>query len=119
MVAVSLGSFGLDSYASQDLIDAPALSSTSSSETKVDFGSFKLPYNHENLLFRDFLGKATIVFNMKLDDPQTATQFPELKEIYNRYSKDGLKVHAFPSDQVGPEKLIIVNSNQSHNSSFI
>ena len=65
-----------------------------------DMGSFKLPYNHENLLFKDFLGKkATIVFNMKIDDPQTVTQFPNLLEIYKKYAKDGLNVHAFPTEQ--------------------
>ena len=65
-----------------------------------DFCSFKLPYNHENLLFKDFLGpKATIVFNMKIDDPQTVTQFPNLLEIYKKYKTQGLNVHAFPTEQ--------------------
>lgn len=65
-----------------------------------DMGSFKLPYNHENLLFKDFLGKkATIVFNMKIDDPQTVTQFPNLLEIYKKYANEGLNVHAFPTEQ--------------------
>lgn len=65
-----------------------------------DMGAFKLPYNHENLLFKDFLGKkATIVFNMKIDDPQTVTQFPNLLEIYKKYVKEGLNVHAFPTEQ--------------------
>lgn len=66
----------------------------------IDFGTFKLPYFHENLAFKQFLGsKATIVFNMKIDDPQTVLQFPDLVEIYNKYSKEGLNVHAFPSEQ--------------------
>ena len=65
-----------------------------------DMGTFKLPYNHENLQFKDFLGKkATIVFNMKIDDPQTVTQFPNLLEIYKKYAKEGLNVHAFPTEQ--------------------
>ena len=65
-----------------------------------DMGAFKLPYNHENLAFRDFLGsKATIVFNMKIDDPQTVTQFPNLLEIYKKYKSQGLNVHAFPTEQ--------------------
>lgn len=65
-----------------------------------DMGAFKLPYNHENLAFRDFLGsKATIVFNMKIDDPQTVTQFPNLLEIYKKYKNQGLNVHAFPTEQ--------------------
>ena len=51
---------------------------------KIDVESIKLPYNHENLPLSKFLGKATIVVNMKLDDPQTATQFPSILEIYNK-----------------------------------
>jgi hypothetical protein len=30
----------------------------------IDFAGFKLPYNHENLPLKDFLGKATVVFNV-------------------------------------------------------
>lgn len=64
------------------------------------FGDFKLPYNHENLKFDQFLGsKATIVFNMKIDDSQTPFQFPSLAEIYRKYKSQGLAVHAFPSEQ--------------------
>jgi glutathione peroxidase len=69
-------------------------------DEKYVFADFKIPYNHENLRFKDFLGKkATIVFNMKIDDPQTVTQFPNLLEIYQKYAKEGLNVHAFPSEQ--------------------
>lgn len=65
-----------------------------------DFGAFKLPYFHENLAFKQFLGrKATIIFNMKIDDPQTVLQFPDLAEIFRKYSKDGLNVHAVPTEQ--------------------
>lgn len=68
--------------------------------TEYDFGAFKLPYNHENLEFRQFLGKkATILFNMKIDDPQTVLQFPDLAEIYRTYKSAGLNVHAFPTEQ--------------------
>lgn len=65
----------------------------------IDTGSFKLPYEHENLPFKQFLGKATIVCNMKIDDPQTSQQFPSLLEIFNKYSKDDLKVVLFPTEQ--------------------
>lgn len=68
---------------------------------KIDYGSFKLPYNHENLELRRFIGnnKATILFNMKIDDSQTQLQFPSLAEIYRKYKKEGLGVLAFPSEQ--------------------
>ena len=59
----------------------------------------KVPYNHENFPVNRYLGKATLVVNMKLDDPQTATQYPALTEIYNKYSKDGLNVLVFPTEQ--------------------
>ena len=65
-----------------------------------DFGAFKLPYFRQNLEFRQFLGKkATVVFNMKIDDPQTVLQFPDLQEIYTKYKAEGLNVHAFPTEQ--------------------
>ena len=68
---------------------------------KVDYGSFKLPYDHENIELKRFIGsnKATIIFNMKIDDSQTQLQFPSLAEIYRKYKKEGLGVLAFPSEQ--------------------
>jgi glutathione peroxidase len=69
-------------------------------QSSYKFGDFKLPYLHENLKFDQFLGsKATIVFNMKIDDSQTPFQFPSLAEIYRKYKNQGLAVHAFPSEQ--------------------
>jgi hypothetical protein len=66
----------------------------------IKWGEFKLPYEHQNLKFGPFIGaKATILFNMKIDDPQTVNQFPSLLEIYNKYKKQGLNVHAFPTEQ--------------------
>jgi hypothetical protein len=74
----------------------PAIAPTAA---PVDWGSFRLPYNHENLEWRSFLGKVTIFFNMKIDDPQTVTQFPSLAEIYNKYKDQGLHVQGFPTEQ--------------------
>jgi glutathione peroxidase len=36
---------------------------------------------------------------MKIDDPQTITQFPAINEIYYKYKKSGLNIHAFPTEQ--------------------
>ena len=70
------------------------------SSKAIDFRSIRIPYNHVNLELKDFLGeKATIVFNMKIDDPQTVLQFPDLLEIYKRYKSLGLNVLAFPTEQ--------------------
>jgi glutathione peroxidase len=62
--------------------------------------TIKLPYSRNNVPFADFVGKkATIIFNMKIDDPQTVSQFPQLTEIFNKYSSEGLNVLAFPTEQ--------------------
>ena len=66
----------------------------------VDIGSLKVPYGHENVQIKDYLGKATIVSNMKLDDPQTPTQYPVLIEVFKTYEKDGLRLLIFPTEQV-------------------
>mmetsp|Transcript_27730 Transcript_27730/g.46619 ORF Transcript_27730/g.46619 Transcript_27730/m.46619 type:complete len:331 (+) Transcript_27730:87-1079(+) len=77
-----------------------AAAASAALESGVDYGTFKIPYEHVNQEFRQYLGKkATIVFNMKIDDPQTVTQFPDLLEIYKRYKSEGLNVHAFPTEQ--------------------
>eukprot|EP00597_Dinobryon_sp_UTEXLB2267_P005590 CAMPEP_0170080412 /NCGR_PEP_ID=MMETSP0019_2-20121128/16563_1 /TAXON_ID=98059 /ORGANISM="Dinobryon sp., Strain UTEXLB2267" /LENGTH=185 /DNA_ID=CAMNT_0010294383 /DNA_START=375 /DNA_END=932 /DNA_ORIENTATION=+ len=36
---------------------------------------------------------------MKIDDPQTVLQFPDLLEIFNKYADKGLNVLAFPTEQ--------------------
>ena len=70
-------------------------------KSPTDFGAFRVPYNHENLPLREFLGKkATLVVNIKLDDPQTVAQFPALREIFDKYADAGLGVLVFPTEQV-------------------
>lgn len=79
---------------------SPPAAPVAVADAAVDMGAFKLPYFRENVEFRPFLGqKATIVFNMKIDDPQTVLQFPDLAEIYRKYKDQGLNVHAFPTEQ--------------------
>jgi glutathione peroxidase len=73
--------------------------STPVAALRANFKSIKVPYNHENFPLSDFLGKATLVVNMKLDDPQTTSQFPALLEMYKKYSGEGLHVLIFPSEQ--------------------
>lgn len=83
---------------SPSAIRGDVLQSTASVSSQVD--KLKVPYDHVNLPVKDFLGsKATVVFNMKIDDPQTVTQFPDLVEIYERYKSSGLNLLAFPSEQ--------------------
>jgi len=90
ITAIAPTSIPSTSRLSKDSIDIPT----------VDFGQLKVPYEHVNLEFKQFLGKkATIVFNMKIDDPQTILQFPDIIEIYKRYKSQGLNVMAFPTEQ--------------------
>ena len=43
--------------------------------------------------------KATIVMNIKLDDPETVTQIPALKTLVLQYADQGLNAICFPTDQ--------------------
>ena len=99
-IASSLVSGNAVADVSTDVDEGKIVVNAVNGKKNIDFGAFKLPYNHENLSFKQFLGKkVTIVFNMKIDDSQTVLQFPSLLEIYNKYSKDGLNVLAFPTEQ--------------------
>jgi len=109
--------FGIGRVLAEDLVvDAPAVAAVALTPAekaaadlaavmaaptpKFDYTKFKVPYERVNLDFGQFLGnKATIVFNMKIDDPQTVLQFPDLLEIFTRYKDKGLNVLAFPSEQ--------------------
>lgn len=95
-IAVSLTLNTLISSA-DDSIESSTSSKPDSSN--INWKAFKLPYEHENLEFGEFLGKATILFNMKIDDPQTVNQFPGLLEVYNKYKDQGLNVQGFPTEQ--------------------
>jgi len=88
----------LISNADADTTVAPPVLA-SEAKKAIDWEGFKLPYNHENVEFKTYLGKATILFNMKIDDPQTVTQFPSLLEIYQKYSDQGLNVLGYPTEQ--------------------
>jgi Glutathione peroxidase len=85
--------------ADTEITTPPAVVTSEVTKKVIDWEGFKLPYNHENVEFKTFLGKATILFNMKIDDPQTVTQFPSLLEIYQKYSDQGLNVLGYPTEQ--------------------
>jgi hypothetical protein len=75
------------------------LTPVTNSPSVVHVSQLKLPYKHVNVPLKDFLGtKATVVFNMKIDDPQTS-QFSDLNEIYKKYKDEGLNMIAFPTEQ--------------------
>ena len=48
---------------------------------------------------KPFLGKVSIVVNVKYGDPITQSQMPGLNQLVSRYAQYGLHVLAFPTDQ--------------------
>jgi len=61
--------------------------------------SFDVPFRGEPTPIKPFLGRASIVVNVKFDDPATLDQLPGLQALYARYNAEGLHVLAFPTDQ--------------------
>ena len=59
-----------------------------------------VPYKGSELPLRRFRAKATVVVNIKTDDPESTRQLPALAYLSNKYAKDGLRVLAFPTEQV-------------------
>lgn len=83
-----------------DIIESTKESTQQVQGVSIDWNDYKLPYNHENIKLKQFLGeKATLIFNMKIDDPQTVNQFPAILEIYKKYKLQGLNVLCFPTEQ--------------------
>ncbi|KAL3894129.1 MAG: hypothetical protein SGPRY_013891, partial [Prymnesium sp.] len=60
---------------------------------------FNVPFRGEPEEITPFLGKVTLVVNVKFDDPETTDQMPALQGFVEKYSKEGLNVLAFPTDQ--------------------
>ncbi len=62
-------------------------------------GEATLPFKGKQLPLKKFRAKATIVVNIKMDDPQATTQLPALAYLNKKYASDGLRILAFPTDQ--------------------
>jgi|TARA_B100000524_G_scaffold345415_1_gene243987 glutathione peroxidase len=60
---------------------------------------FDVPFRGEPTSLEPFIGKATIVVNVKFDDPVTLDQIPGFKSLLKQYAENGLHVLAFPTDQ--------------------
>ena len=60
---------------------------------------FSVPFRGEPEPLGPFLGRATLVVNVKFDDPETVKQLPNLQGFVDSYAKQGLRVLAFPTDQ--------------------
>ena len=60
---------------------------------------FDVPFRGEPSAIKPFLGRASILVNVKFDDPETLEALPGLKKLLSGFAKDGLHVLAFPTDQ--------------------
>jgi len=60
---------------------------------------FDVPFRGEPQPIAPFMGKATIVVNVKYDDPATLEQLTGLQALFSRFGQSGLHVLAFPTDQ--------------------
>lgn len=60
----------------------------------------EVPYTGKSLPLNKFLGgKATLVVNPKIDDPESLHQMPAITKLAAKYGSDGLNVLLFPTDQ--------------------
>mmetsp|Transcript_112872 Transcript_112872/g.205136 ORF Transcript_112872/g.205136 Transcript_112872/m.205136 type:complete len:397 (-) Transcript_112872:186-1376(-) len=61
---------------------------------------FRVIFRNEVEPMSRFMGpKATIITNVKYDDPETAGQLPELVRLHDIYASQGLHILAFPTNQ--------------------
>jgi len=61
--------------------------------------NFDVPFRGEPREIKPFLGKASLIVNVKYDDPETLEQMPAIGDMIERYGRKGLHVLAFPTDQ--------------------
>ncbi|CAM9145126.1 unnamed protein product [Discosporangium mesarthrocarpum] len=86
---------GMPSPAAQ----APSQAKESSTKVETRIQEFQVPYTGKSLPLNKFLGKATLVVNPKIDDPESLKQMPSITKIAQRYANEGLTVLLFPTDQ--------------------
>jgi len=89
-------------------VDTVAKVETATTETatpaRVEFAEgfpsdATLPYKGNELPLKKFRAKATLVVNLKTDDPEGTRQLPPLAYLTTKYASKGLRVLAFPTDQ--------------------
>lgn len=61
--------------------------------------AFQVPLRGKEVPLRKFGGKAQLVVNIKMDDPLCGSNLDSLRYLTNKYSSQGLRVWAFPTDQ--------------------
>jgi len=104
--AVGLAGLGLTAQtakAAEDSTSAPAAQTVAPAPAVWAKGfpsEVVVPYKGSELPLKRFRAKATVVVNIKTDDPESTRQLPALAYLSNKYAKDGLRVLAFPTEQV-------------------
>jgi len=94
--AAGCGSVSRAEEEGASLADEAVPAPVKSSKTAKDFS---VPYAGKDVEVSKFLGKATLVVNIKIDDPGSLQQMPALVQMTQQYGKKGLRILAFPSDQ--------------------
>ena len=71
-----------------------------SADSSQNVKDMTIPVNGRQKKLSKLLGsRATIVMNVKLDDPETTAQVPALRGIVAKYAEQGLTALCFPTDQ--------------------
>jgi len=86
---------------------APASASSSSPSLPSTY-ELEAPYRGEQIPLSKFRGKAVLVVNTKLEDPEALNQIPALTYLHGKYYKDGLRTWVFPTEQVDLLWLIML-----------
>ncbi|TFJ81255.1 hypothetical protein NSK_007216 [Nannochloropsis salina CCMP1776] len=60
---------------------------------------YAVPYDGVRVPLENFRGKAVVVCNAKTDDPESLAQIPGLTYLTGKYSKKGLKIWVFTTEQ--------------------
>ena len=60
---------------------------------------FDVPFRGEPRDIKPFLGKVSLVVNVKFDDPVSLEEMPGLMTLLEKYGSSGAHVLAFPTDQ--------------------
>ena len=71
-----------------------------SAVSDVNLKDISIPVNGRQKKLGKLLGtRATVIMNVKLDDPETTIQVPALRSMVAQYAENGLSAICFPTDQ--------------------
>ena len=94
----SMGADPLDRPGFRQYQDLTKEEDTGSSDSNIK--EIQIPVNGRQKKLGKLLGsRATIVMNVKLDDPETTAQVPALRSMVAQYAEKGLTAICFPTDQ--------------------